>query len=50
MLGLRRPLIAEEPDLAMIGRIVLETREAMRRIEEFGSTAWRASWGRPRTS
>ena len=33
MLGLRRPLIAEEPDLAMIGRIVLETREAMRRIE-----------------
>ncbi|MFZ1426719.1 MAG: hypothetical protein WAS21_08135 [Geminicoccaceae bacterium] len=25
--------MADEPDLAMIGRIVLETREAMRRVE-----------------
>lgn len=29
----RRPMMADEPDLAMIGRIVLETREAMRRVE-----------------
>ena len=39
-----------EPDLAMIGRIVVETREAVRRIEARLPTGWRVSSGRSGTS